>query len=600
MPKTTKITPTELQLQEFIKNQPEAFLNIVQGQRPTLEQLLPGDNNKDIRNNIVKTGHYRTGKSELRMHTRPIKGSKDSEIVALASLSTFDPGQSQTLIDSIADFTNVFTGKSKQLEIEQLWKIYKIEGIINNAINKIAAMLSGGGHFKVRNAKLGRKPEPTNKLLTILQTWTDKVNSSSADGVVTGARGLQSITHQGVRRALVEGDWIARHVWQDFDVLNLGRFKLPMNVQSITAAQLQPLLGLPPGAEAFYWVPPGDILSNIISPRDKHAADIVKQFIPKDMLAQLKKDRRYYLDPALMLHVRHRGVDTDVWGESLIYPALQAIAYKRAIDALDIQTMTSLINRLTIVMVGSSDPTSPYSKADVAASRQALMSSFFEDPGPNMVIIWAGDDVKIENIGADNVLQLDGRHAIAIDKIKMALGVPEALLSGSTKDGKAAGWAAALGSAAQLEELQNSFTKVWTQLGERIAEENNFTEVDIVFEFDQTLLVDKLEAMNQSRADFVLGLMTISDFLASRDKDPEAVFAQKCYEHGLDPANTTWVDAFAPPQGMQGQATTGPGGPTPPAGPTPPPTSGPGGGRQPNNQKGLPTAPDRNPAPTLK
>jgi hypothetical protein len=577
------------QIQEFVQANPEALVQAIRGQRPKLTDLFPGDHNIAVRDALVRSGRYMNGvgKKEVKVLTRPV--GDDHEVMAIGTV-TYNPGPSSTFIDSIDDFLATGSAKQKADEVAQLWKIYQTEGLVNNAVNKIAAILSGGGSFKVRSAKQGRKSDAVDRLRGILHTWTATVNTSAEDGVVTGTRGLQSVTHQGVRRALVEGDWVGRSVWTPHEIMGIGTFSLPMTVQAISTAQLEPVkvLGGPAG-DLFYWKPPKQLVDEILKPSDKDVAKYIKNYIPRDLLAKLKKDGKVFLDPALLLHVRHRGVDTDIWGESFITPAIQAIAYKRTIDQLDFSSMSNLINRLTIVCVGNSDPASPYSKSDVAMARASLMQSFFEEPGPNMTIVWAGDDVEVKDVGAFNqVLSLDERHKIAEGKIKAALGVPEALLSGTTSDGKSAGWAANLGSSAQLEELQNAFANTWTQLGQRIALENNFTDADLVFEFDKSLLVDRIEEQNQTRADYAAGVSTIYDLLASRGKDPEAVFVRKCYERGLDPATTTWEMAFMPPQGMQGQATTD-------GGPTPPPSKGPGGGRQPKNQQGKPSTPDRAP-----
>lgn len=550
-----------------------ANVAVLNAQPMLLSQLFPGETNAIIRDSIIQKGVYRSGKSQLRVKTRPV--GEDHEIVALGTIS-FDPGTTDDFIATIQDFIGTNTGSNKSGEIDLLWEIYRKEGIINNAVNKIAAILSGGGSFKVRNAKLGRKPEPVNKLLRILRFFEMNVNAASKTSVITGARGLQAVTHQGVRRALVEGDWIARHIWDSVEVPNEGTYTLPMNIQSISAKFLEPAKGLEDSAgEAFYWKPPSSMVNALKSTQDKNTTKILRKLITRQVQTELEKTGKVFLDPALMVHVKHRGVDTDTWGESFITPALQAIAYKRAIDQLDFASMQNLINRLTIVMVGSDDPASPYNKADVALARAALMQSFFEEPGPNMTIIWAGKDISVENVGADNVLDLNQRHIIGVNKIKDSIGVSEALLSGSTPDGKAAGWAASLGNSAQLAELQAGFAIAHTQIGERIASENNFTNVDLVFEFDQSLQVDRIEEMNQTRADYIAGIATLADLFRSRNKDPEALFVQRCFERGFDPATTLWETAFTPPQGMAGQA--------------PSTLNGPGQGRTPNDQQGLPT-----------
>jgi hypothetical protein len=188
------------------------------------------------------------------------------------------------------------------------------------------------------------------------------------------------------------------------------------------------------------------------------------------------------------------------------------------------------------------------------------MKSFFDDPGPNMTIVWAGDDVKVEDVGAHaGMLDLDNRHTIADGKIKIAIGVPEALLSGSTGDNKAAGWAAMIGAAAQLEELKNALENICTTLGERIAVENAFDQFDIVFEFDNSLMTDRAEEWNQLRNDLTAGALSYYTFLAARGIDPDAEFRLKAKEQGLDPdqESTLWKDVFVPPLGLPGQGADG-------------------------------------------
>lgn len=585
------VPATAEEVNEFIRSNPEAVLKVMEGRRMRLSELFPGDANQGIRRAVMDSGRYRGRHNEVKFQTRPIPGEDDHEIIAIAAVS-FNPGPTVDFIGEIDDFLSS-APRNKISEVQELWTIYKVEGMINNAVNKIAAILSGGGSYKVRRTKLGRKADALDKLREILYEFQRRVNASAADATVTGARGLQAVTHQGVRRALVEGDWIARTVWVNHDVPEFGTASLPMVIQSISTRYLIPISQEVPGLseqglEGFYWRPPQNFVEQLKKPASKDVARILKEFVPKDLQGPLKKDGQVFLDPALLLRVKHRGVDTDTWGESFITPALQAIAFKRAIDQLDFSTMRNIINRLTIIMVGSADPTSPYSKSDVAIARAQLMQSFFEEPGPNMTIVWAGDDVKVEDVGSENeVLELDGRHKIAESKIKNSLGVPDALLSGTTDDGKAAGWAATIGTSSQLEELQNGFAQMWSQLGERIAIENGFEQTDLVFEFDKSLMVDRLEELNQSRADYSAGLTSIYDVLVSRDKDPDAVFLRRCLEKGLDPANTTWEEAFMPPQGLQGQATVDA-------------PNEPGRGRQPNNEKGQPTTKERETPPTTR
>jgi hypothetical protein len=602
---------SEEEFEQRKRNDPDSVMNDArQASEGTglmrLEELFPGAEFEDLRTSVLSSGSWSPRGSQshkrLRVVTRPTADG-GHDILAMGAEVSRDPGLTQDYIDSIQDFLPGQT-KTKTDEIQQNWNIYLNEGILNNAVNKMAATLSGGGTYKVRFARKGKQrggkssATPEQTLQAVLDEFCNSVNNAPLDGTVTGSRGLQAIIHQAVRQTLVEGDWMGRTVWTDHEVPNFSSYSLPMTIQSISMANVQSIPELEgTGIEAYYWVPPQVLIQQITSPKTKDIKLLVKKFIPSDILNVLKRDKKVLLDPALLLHVKHRGVDSRPFGESFIKAALGGIAFKRAVEALDIVCMQNLINRLTIVMVGSSDPKSPYSKPDVAAARQALMKSFFDNPGPNMTVVWAGDDVKIEDVGAHaQMLQLDNRHTIADGKIKMAIGVPEALLSGSTGDNKAAGWAAMIGAAAQLEELKNALEQVFTSLGERIAIENGFDQFDIKFEFDNSLMTDRAEEWNQLRNDLLCGAISYRTFLNARNIDPDAEFRIKAKEMGQDPDNTgtLWKDVFMPPQGLAGQAA---GGGPPGTGPG----KVPGSGQPAGNPSGTTTpAPTENKTPVSK
>lgn len=546
---------------EQVKQQfPEVATQAMSGHM-TLEELFAGEENEELRTSIIQKGAFRmTGsKKELRIQTRRMEDGRH-EILALAALSR-DPGPTNDYINTIQDFANVGQKATLNLSnrVKQYREIYKYEGIINNAINKVAALIGTGGRYKVRRAKKGKSRKAVTDLQAALDYFTQYANASAADGVVTSERGLRSIVHAGVRQALVEGDWVARHMWSKAKVHELGQWSLPMLIQTISLVNLEPVGNLSGLGELWYWRPESDLMQLLQNgSTDKTINDVVKRLVDSRMLAELKKNQRVLLTPALLLHVKYRGFATDAVGESMIEPAKAAIRYSRGLTAVDLVSMENIINRLTIVQVGSADPKSPYSKPDVAAARASLMQSFFEESAPSMVIVWQGDDVKVQDVGSqDSVLDLDKRYEIADTKIKSAIGLPDALLLGATGDGSTAQWASVLGAAAQMQELANSFATVLTQLGERIATENGFEEADLIWEFDKSLFTDEIQTRTQNRADYALGLVSIQTMLAASGRDPQAEFFLKCQERGLDPETATYEQAFTPPQGLQGQAPGG-------------------------------------------
>lgn len=526
-----------------------------------LEDLFAGDEYAMLREQIVEKGYFRDkgSKKELRIQTRALENGKH-EVMALAAVSR-DPGKVEDYITTIQDFSNTGVAATNNLtqRVKQYREIYKNEGIINNAVNKIAALIGVGGRFKVKRARKGKIRKPVEQLQQALDYFVTYVNASPDSGVVTSERGMGAVIHSGVRHALVEGDWVARHHWSKTNIPDLGSFSLPMVIQTISMVNLEPVKELSGLGELWYWKPDSSLLQVLTNKNaNKDIQAVVDRLVDKKMMEELKKNQRVLLTPALLLHVKHRGFATDPVGESLIVPAMLGIRYNRALTSTDLVSMENVINRLTIVQVGSADPKSPYSKADVAAARAALMQSFFEDLGPSMVIVWQGDDVKVSDVGSqDAMLDLNKRFEIAEQMIKAAVGLPDALLFGSTGQGSTAGWASVIGAAAQMQELANSFGAVLTTLGERIAKENGYEGVELIWEFDQSLMMDANEVRTQNRSDYAVGLVSIRTMLTAARRDPDAEFYQKCLERGLDPATTTFEQAFTPPQGLQGQAPGG-------------------------------------------
>lgn len=587
---------------------------------------LFGDEYDAVRASVLEKGFFEnkgTGK-KLHVQTKNIEGvdpKVDREVVALAAVSR-DPGLTQDYIDSIQDYLDKTSG-DRAKAIRQYWNIYKQEGIVNNAINKYAALLSVGGRFNVRNVKKGKQQKAVETAEELMDFFNRNVNAPSETGIATASRGVKALTEQGIRIALVEGDFMGREVWGQHDVGTLGKFSLPITIQTLSMEFMEPVKELGGLGEFWYWKPPQDMAKLIkgeIKTLPKPAKDLAKKLFDNDLVKQIKKDGKALLDPALLLHVKHRGSDRDIYGESFIEPAKLGIRFLDAVVKADMISMESVINRLLIVMVGSSDPKSPYSQTDVAAARASLMQSFFDETGPTMTIVWQGDDVKIENVSAmDAMLDLEERHRIGERKVVVALGIPASLLDGSSAMGASAGWASLIAASGMAEHLGSAFARIWTELGVRILLENGFTDIDIEYQYDRTNLVDKDQERNQNRNDYAAGLSSIRSAIATTGRDPDVEFQQRCFEKGLDSTTALWEQVFMPPQGLAGQGAGGtppiglPGAPNPhnPGGPplgpdglpadgqpgapppAPPPGQGPGktpgNGRTPNKVQGKPT-----------
>lgn len=419
----------------------------------------------------------------------------DGKLVSTAAAVPRNPGKSEDYLREVSDFSSSTTDRTTLLDLYE--RVYTREGIVNNAINKAAALIAMEGEFKIRYVKGKRgisSDQRAEELRKLLQFWKEHVNARASETAVKGDRGLRTFMAQGVRLALKQGDHFGRQIWDTVDVPVLGKaYDLPMSLQTFDARTIE----IPDGLEGtdielYYWVPPREFVQTLQNPRDENVKEYLDRAIPPEVQSELISDGQYLLEPELMIHIKHRGTATSNYGESMIEPALNEIAYKRALQALDIVTIENLINRLVIIMVGSDDPNSIYHKQEVTSSRMTMLSNMLRRVGPAATIVWPGPDISVEEVGAYNkVLEMDERYKQAESRIRNALGVPSALLTGDTSSGKAAGWAAVVGLAAELSEVQEQYKQVFRSIAEKIASENGFEDVDVIWEFNQQLLTDK-------------------------------------------------------------------------------------------------------------
>src|SRR4051812_7155131 len=116
-------------------------------ERQTLEDLFPGNENHGVRQALILKGEYTDPKTRKTIHVqhRRIQGTEQYEVMAIAAVSR-DPGRSEDYVATVADFLPQ-SNSNRANQVGQWWRIYEQEGIVNNAVNKIAATLSSGGRF---------------------------------------------------------------------------------------------------------------------------------------------------------------------------------------------------------------------------------------------------------------------------------------------------------------------------------------------------------------------------------------------------------------------------------------------------------------------
>jgi hypothetical protein len=436
-------------------------------------------------------------------------------VMATAATIPRTPSKAQDFLKQVADFTNQSVDRATEIQLFR--NIGSREGIINNAINKIVALVATNGSFKVRRIKGVRGKggdKRADEYLTLLKYWVENVNSPAEDGVVTGGRGIKAFISQGSRQTYIEGDLFSRTIWSKtkVPVLKGASFSLPMNIQTFAGDVIDiPLDAQALNLEWIDWVPPKSILNSLTNPRYPEMKEELNKLVPPDVQAELKKrNGRYRLEPGLMAHIKHRGTMSSAFGESFIRAAMASIAYKRALMALDIVTIENLLNRLLIIKIGSDDPNSVYHKQEVSARRVKLLQNMIAKAGPHATLLWAGPDIDVKEAGAyGKILEMDGRYSTADTMLRADMGTPSALLTGEGTSGKSSAIAAIIAVAAQIQEVQDQFAQTLRTWAQRIGEANGFEDVDVTWEFAPNPLIDKTETVNTMLKGYAQGILPL-------------------------------------------------------------------------------------------
>lgn len=520
-----KITAKDIK--EAEKNVPEGFVKFSKDKNfNKIENILPGADFSSLRESLKKgeLGRYRDS---------VISADFDSKgnVVALAAAVPRKPARSEDyLLKSVPDFDTFGTVSNvsfdeRRIRIKLFRQIADREGIVNNAIKKTASLISQDGSFKIRAARQGKRPQKAvnEDLLRLLTYWQENVNSSDLDASISGARGLKQIIRRGSRQAMIEGDLFLRQVWDKVKIPTMDnkQFTLPSLMQALPSDDIYVPQEIGVGTEIYYWKPSQSVISALSSP-DANIRNVLERNINQKIRDELKKSGKVLLDPGLLIHVKYGGVDTEIFGKSMIESTMTDLAYARSLKMLDFVTIDSLINRMLVIKIGDPNEKSDYHNLAVAQQRvgsfRRLMTS---DVGPNMMIVWAGHDIDKLDIGAhDTLLDTTQRHELARDGTKLSLGVPDSMLIGSVEGGgRGVGWAGFIALSAVAEELTEEWAQIITQLGRRIAQENGYEDVDLIFEFNRALLADREANAKVMIQAFDRGIISRQTLLEELDKD---------------------------------------------------------------------------------
>lgn len=508
-------------MNEIISSLPPPLANLIESRQAgdttplTLERVLPGEQWESARVQLRDRGVAVVNDGLNGDMFLSASFNESGQMMDVAASIPRKSGSAIDFLNQIEDFNDLqnVSIADRKARVALFHRINKGDGLTNNAINKLASLIAPRCVFKVKSVRgqRGRSNDDVKiRSEFILNWWKDNLNASSADGVITGSKGIQTWIRRGARLAFIEGDHFSRQYWQNVEVPRLGKFSLPINIQTFSSQFIEPILGLEfTDMELYYWRPPARFISQLENATDPNLNKFIKKYIPAKVRSELIKNRKYFLDPSLLMHIKHQGTDIDMFGDSIIGPSLSDIRYKRALDALEMTVITNLMARVVIIKIGSDNPDSVYHKTEVSQTRLGVLQRAMAGAGPNATILWGGPDIDVLEVSAHNaLLDLVPRYQIAERRQLMSLGVPTVLMVGEGGDGKATSTAAAQVSVSRLKELQDQYHAAILTLGEQIMLENGFEEFDISLEWEANILDDPESAANLLMKMYQIGLLS--------------------------------------------------------------------------------------------
>lgn len=506
------------------------------GKPITLDNILTGTEWDGVKQELKEKGMAMFRDNDGKDRFLAVNVDAEGRVMDVAAAIPRNPGRAYDFVDQITDFqdTNA-TETDRQDAIALFHRIARIDGTTNNALNKLAALMAPEGSFKVRSVR-GQRGKAGDKvseeLETLLNWWKDNVNARSDGGVINGDRGLSAFVVQGTRLLMTEGDHIARYPFSRVNVPRLGKaYNLPMVMQTFSAQHIEIPSGLEStNAEILYWTPPQEFISLLENNDDPNLKKYLDKLVPAKVRSALISDKRYFLDPDLLMHIKFRATQVDAFGVSLIEPTLPEIRYKRALDALELTVLTNIMARAVIIKVGSDNEKSAYHKSEVTSARLGMLQRLMRNVGPSATILWGGPDINVVEVSAHSaLLDIVPRMQMAERRHLMALGLPAVLMIGEGSDGKAAGFAASLGVAAELAEVQNQYRQSFIQLAEKIGAQNKFAEIEVTWEWKDNLLEDRQAAAELLLKMFDRGLLSPETTLEEAGFDPAAETVRQQY-----------------------------------------------------------------------
>lgn len=436
---------------------------------------------------------------------------------------------STSFLSNVGDLEDVTTAPTtlaaKKREVKLAMSLYLNEGVVGTVIGRL-----------VDYTPKGRIVCDNPELKSILKLWANKVNGFSSIkkyrrfGKPPIFPGLTSLLIEGSLLWHVTGDWIVGEIWKEVPI-KIGKKKknlfLPVELVSMDVTTIDiPVQSAEVGIELMYWQPPSALKSLAKKYFSKRKLTPIEQDIvnlfDKKILRMIAETSKILLPPENITHFK-RGVPRYYpYGISFARKLFSAVAYKRRIRALDIDTIDGLIQRLTILKVGKI-PADGEADLALIAQRVSLMRNMIENREnrrTNRLLVWGGDDVEVVDIGPDGkILGFADRYNQANRDLLQALGFPPLLIDGESTGSAARDWAVLVSIVAHLQNFE-SMRELWlTNIMKQIAELNGYDSEGVGYKANKIVIsVDRVMRI-VAQALFDRGGLSWESFLEEQGYD---------------------------------------------------------------------------------
>jgi len=394
---------------------------------------------------------------------------------------------------------------AKEKEVQLSRKLIEADELCGTVLDRMVSFCITPGN--IENVK-------NKELLVLLNRWKDYVGNleseknNKSNVLVAKPMGIGILFEQVLERLFVDGDAFVSEVWAEDVVIDGEQKTLPykFNIYDTLLIEYDEQSFIANGQEKVY--------VNL----DLATTDYYKK---KGTQVPLFKENSM----PFTTHLKLRPKTFSFWGTSFFKRAFHPVAAKKRIEALEVNTIEGLINRLTILKAGKLDSESE--SGIIAPHRLAILERLIAQPKVNNMLLWPGDDISVLDIGPDaGLLTYEKKYTEANEQVLAALGFPRVLVDGENTTTE--NWHKFLGVISYIDKVRNNYIIPWiNSVLRKIAVKNGYEDEYPRFSFSRVKLHDLQQMLNSVKVFYDRGLMSELSAVTSGDLDYELERARR-------------------------------------------------------------------------